>query len=189
MTMNYSGADIERSVQNAVREHWGLFLAEGILLLVLGLVAVVLPPLATLAATIIFGWLFLISGVFGLFATWQMRAMPGVWWSALSALLGIGAGLVLLAAPLQGALSLTLVLIAFFIVEGIASIMYAFSHRGSGRWVWLVLSGVIDLGLAAVILAGLPGTAIWALGLLVGINMVFGGVAMIAMALSARGTA
>ena len=94
----------------------------------------------------------------------------------------------LLVWPLTGTLSLTLVLIAFFIVEGIASIMYAIEHRNqlSGRWGWMLVSGIIDLILAGIIFAGLPGTAAWALGLLVGINMLFGGGAMIGMALAAR---
>jgi uncharacterized membrane protein HdeD (DUF308 family) len=74
------------------------------------------------------------------------------------------------------------------VVEGIASIMYAIEHRNqlSGRWGWMLISGIIDLILAGIIFAGLPGTAVWALGLLVGINMVFGGAALIGMALAAR---
>ena len=94
----------------------------------------------------------------------------------------------LLARPVSGAYSVTLVLIAFFIIEGVASIMFALEHKRelSGRWGWMLASGVIDLLLALMILAGLPGTAAWALGLLVGINMVFGGAALIAMAMHAR---
>ena len=85
-------------------------------------------------------------------------------------------------------MSLTLVLIAFFVIEGIASILYAIEHRNqlTGRWGWMLFSGIIDLILAAIIFSGLPGTAVWALGLLVGINMVFGGVALIGMAMAAR---
>jgi uncharacterized membrane protein HdeD (DUF308 family) len=83
---------------------------------------------------------------------------------------------------------LTLVLIAFFIVEGAASIMFALDHRRelSGQWGWMLVSGIIDLALAMMIFAGLPSTAAWAVGLLVGINMIFGGAALIAMALHAR---
>ena len=90
--------------------------------------------------------------------------------------------------PLSGVLSLTLILIIFFVIEGIASIMFALEHKRelSGRWVWMLTSGVIDLILAAIITAGLPGSAAWAMGLLVGINMVFGGFALIVMALHAR---
>jgi uncharacterized membrane protein HdeD (DUF308 family) len=89
---------------------------------------------------------------------------------------------------LSGVLSLTLILIVFFVIEGVASIMFALEHKRelSGRWGWMLVSGVIDLILAAIIFAGLPGTAAWALGLLVGINMIFGGSALIAMALHAR---
>jgi uncharacterized membrane protein HdeD (DUF308 family) len=84
--------------------------------------------------------------------------------------------------------SLTLLLIVFFTLEGVVTIMYALEHKKelSGRWGWMLASGIIDLILAAIILAGLPGTAAWALGLLVGINMLFGGTALIAMALHAR---
>jgi uncharacterized membrane protein HdeD (DUF308 family) len=90
--------------------------------------------------------------------------------------------------PLSGVLTLTLLLITFFVIEGVVSIMFALEHKRelSGRWGWMLASGIIDLILAAVIIAGLPGTAAWALGLLVGINMVFGGTALIAMALHAR---
>ena len=79
-------------------------------------------------------------------------------------------------------------LIAFFVVEGIVSIMYAIEHRNqlTGQWGWMLVSGVIDLILAVIIFLGLPGTAFWALGLLVGINMLFGGAALIAMAMAAR---
>jgi uncharacterized membrane protein HdeD (DUF308 family) len=106
-------------------------------------------------------------------------------------LLAIAAGLVLLIEPISGAVSLTLLLIVFFIIEGVLSIMYAFEHKKdlSRRWGWMLASGIIDLILAGIILLGLPGTAAWALGLLVGINMLFGGSALIAMALHARSAA
>lgn len=183
--------EIGRAVAGAIHEHWVLFLVEGIVLVLLGLAAIALPLIATIALTIIIGWLFLISGIVGLITTFWMRQAPGFWWSLLSALVGIGAGIVLLAWPISGSISLTLVLIAFFVVEGIVTIMYAIDHRGqaSARWGWMLVSGVVDLILAAIIFSGLPGTALWALGLLVGINLLFGGSALIAMALSARQTA
>ncbi|MGH6980297.1 MAG: HdeD family acid-resistance protein [Stellaceae bacterium] len=184
-------SDVEaagRVFASAVHEHRVLFLVEGIILVILGLAAILVPPLATLTFTIVIGWIFLVSGVVGLITTFWARHAPGFWWSLISALIGIAAGLVLLFSPLRGTLSLTLVLIAFFVIEGVASIMYAIEHRNqlSGRWGWMLISGIIDLILAAIIFAGLPGTAAWALGLLVGINMVFGGAALIGMALAAR---
>ena len=179
---------IQRAATAALHEHWVLFVVEGVVLLVLGATAVVLPPIATLAVTILFGWLFLVSGIVGLVTTFWMRHAPGFWWSLLSAALGIIVGAMLLASPVTGALSLTLVLIAFFLIEGAVSIMFALEHKRelSGQWGWMLASGVVDLVLSVMIFAGLPSTAAWAIGLLVGINMVFGGSALIAMALHAR---
>jgi len=187
MTMNQP--TLGRAIAGALHEHWGLFLAEGIILVLLGVIAIVVPPIATIAFTLIVGWVFLFGGAAGLFTTFYIGwRMPGFWWSLISALIGIAAGLVLLARPVTGSLSLTLVLIAFFVVEGVASIMFAIEHRNQliGRWGWMLVSGIIDLILAIIIFAGLPETAVWALGLLVGINMLFGGSALIAIALAAR---
>ena len=179
---------VRQAVATSLHEHWVLYLVEGIILVVLGLIAIVVPPIATLAVELLFGWLFLLSGVVGLITTFWMRDAPGFWWSLLSGVLGIAAGIVLLVWPLSGVLSLTLVLIVFFTIEGIASIMYALEHKRelSGRWGFMLASGIIDLIIAAIILFGLPGSAAWALGLLVGINLTFGGAALIAMALHAR---
>src|SRR5262249_3556444 len=179
---------LRRAATAVLHEHWVLFLVEGVVLLVLGATAVVLPPIATLAVTVLIGWLFLVSGIIGLITTFWLRQAPGFWWSLLSAVLGIVVGVMLLASPLTGAFSLTLLLVAFFVVEGIASIMFALDHKRelSGQWGWMLASGIIDLALAIMIFAGLPSTAAWAIGLLVGINMIFGGSALIAMALHAR---
>jgi uncharacterized membrane protein HdeD (DUF308 family) len=186
--MSTQQPDIQRAVANALHQHWKLYLIEGIVLVVLGLIAILVPPIATLAVTLLFGWLFLISGVVGLVTTFMMRHAPGFWWSLISAALGVLVGGMLLAQPVQGALSLTLVLAAFFVIEGVASIMFALDHKRelSGRWGLVLVSGIVDLVLAVMIIAGLPSTAAWAIGLLVGINMVFGGTALIGMALHAR---
>ena len=180
--------NIRRAVNQSLRQHWVLYLVEGVVLLVLGATAVVIPPLATLATTIVLGWLFLVSGVVGLVTSFWMRQAPGFWWSLLSAVLAIVVGFWILARPISGAVSLTIVLVAFFIIEGIASIMFSLEHKRelTGQWGWMLVSGLIDLVLGAMIFAGLPSTAAWAIGLLVGINMVFGGSALIAMSLHAR---
>jgi uncharacterized membrane protein HdeD (DUF308 family) len=176
---------------SAIRRHWVLFLIEGIVLVVFGAIAVVLPGIAALAVTILLGWLFLFSGILGLVTTIWMRQLPGFWWSLLSALLAIITGAALLWWPFGGVLSLTLGLAVFFLIEGVVSIMYALDHRRefTGRWGWMLASGVIDIVLAVLILIGFPGTASWAIGLLVGINMLMGGTALMAMALHARTSA
>jgi uncharacterized membrane protein HdeD (DUF308 family) len=190
MSINPSDTErLERQFASALHENWYLLLIEGVILVLLGAAAIVISPqIATLAVVILFSWLFLISGVVGLITTFMMRQAPGFWWSLFSAILAIGAGIVLIGWPASGAQSLTLLLIFFFILEGVATIMYALDHRRelSGRWGLLLMSGIVDLILAAILLAGFPGTAQWALGLLVGINMLFGGAALIGLALHAK---
>jgi uncharacterized membrane protein HdeD (DUF308 family) len=150
-----------------------------------------LPPIASIATTIIIGWLFLLGGIVGLIATFNQRNAPGFWWALLSAVIALAAGIVLLWNPLAGLATLTYVLIAFFVIDGVLIIVMALEHRRelSGRWEWMLLGGIMDLVLAAIIIAGLPGTLAWALGLLVGIDLLFGGISLIAMALSARNAA
>ncbi len=177
--------DIKRALAQSVHQHWRLSLLEGIVLVILGAAAIVMPR--TIAVELLFGFLFLISGVMGLITTVVMRQAPGFWWSLVSAILGIWAGVVMLVSPVH-VLSLTLILIVFFVIEGVASIMFALEHKRaqSGRWDWMLAAGIVDLIVAAIILFGLPGSARWALGLLVGIDLIFGGLALAAMALHAR---
>jgi uncharacterized membrane protein HdeD (DUF308 family) len=172
----------------ALREHWLAYLIEGILLVVLGAAAIVVPSWATLTVTIILGWIFLLSGIVGLITTLWLRRAPGFWWSLLSAVLAVVVGALLLGWPVNGAMSLTLALLIYFVAEGIFCIMFGLEHQRalSGRWGWLVLNGIIDLFLVGVIAFGLPGTAAWALGLLVGIDLVYGGAALIGLSLTAH---
>jgi uncharacterized membrane protein HdeD (DUF308 family) len=190
MTLPQDTTELQSEMRAAVREHWKAFLIEGILLVVLGLAAMILPPLASLAVTIFLGWMFLISGIAGLALTIWAREMPGFWWSLISAVLAIFAGIVLLARPLEGVLTLTIVVGAYFLAEGVATIMYALEHRRelSERWSWMLFSGLLDILIAALIITGLPGSAEWAIGLLVGINLLFGGASLIGVALAARKT-
>jgi uncharacterized membrane protein HdeD (DUF308 family) len=177
-------ADLPRSMH----DHWGLFLTEGIVLSLLGLGAIIVPPLAGLVATVFLGWMFLVAGIVGLVATMSARAAPGFGWALLSALAAVVAGAVLLWNPLQGLITLTYVLTVFFIVDGIFIIVLAIAHRRelSGKWEWMMVNGVVDLVLAAIVISGLPGTLVWVLGLLFGIDLLFGGGSLIAMALEAR---
>jgi len=182
---------LRSDISTSVREHWRVFLFEGVVLLLLGILAVLVSVIATLTVTFAFGWIFLISGLIGLVTTLHARRAPGFWWSLLSAVLGVIVGVLLLVWPITGAISLTLLLAAFFTAEGILSIMYAIEHKRemSGRWGWLLVNGVVDLGLAAIILIAFQTSASWVLGLLIGIDMVLGGTALIVIALEARATA
>ena len=118
MSMNTRDVEqIQTAMATSLHEHWRLFLVEGIILVILGLAAIVIPPIATLAVELLFGWLFLFSGIAGAITTFLMREAPGFWWSLVSAILAIAVGVVMLLWPLSGVLTLTLLLITFFIIE------------------------------------------------------------------------
>jgi len=178
---------LRRQLSLTIHAHWKLFLIQGIVMMVLGFLAVAEPNVATLAVTLFVGWLFLIAGVFRAASAWHSRQMPGFAWSMLTALLSVALGLILILRPLAGVLTLTMVLVAFFIVEGIASILGAIQHRQHLRsWGWVLFSGIVDLFLAYLIWLGWPSSADWAIGLLVGINMLFLGLSLVMTALAAR---
>src|SRR5262252_7316126 len=186
--VNKEFSKLQSEMSAAVRAHWRAFLVEGILLAILGLAAMIVPPLASLAITIFLGWMFLISGIGGLILTFWARQMPGFWWSLISAALAVLAGGILLARPVQAVLTLTIVVGAYFLAEGVATIMYALEHRRelTGRWSWLVISGLVDIVISFLVITGLPSSAEWAIGILVGINLVFGGATLIGLAIAAR---
>jgi len=189
MAIDPAGEKMNPLTAGSMRAHWKFFMGEGVVLIILGLAAIVLPQIASVAIAILVGWLLLMSGIVGLISSFAARHAPGFGWSLLSAVAGTVAGIVLLLWPLSGVVTLTLVLSAFLCIEGIVSVFYSLDHRRelSGRWGMLLLSGVVDLLLAGLIFAGLPASAGWAIGVLVGINLVMGGAALVAMALHARG--
>lgn len=180
--------DIRRAVANAFRDHWKLFLGQGVVMIILGALAVLAPIMATILVDIYVGWLFLISGIVGLVAIISTHHVHAFLWSLVTAALSVAVGILLILKPVEGAVSLTLVLTAFFIAEGVfqSAIAIASRHVMAGNWVWMLLSGLSDLVLAAIIIAGWPGTAVWALGLLVGVNLLMSGCAIIASALAGR---
>ena len=183
--------ELAGKLRRAMHDHWGMFLAEGIVLVVLGVAAITLPVMAGVATTVLLGWLFAIAGIVGLIASFRTRSAPGFWWSLFSAVLSLLVAMTLLAQPLQGLVTLTWLMVVFFIFEGVSVIFMAIAHRNelSGKWQWMLVNGIVTLVLAAFVIAGLPGSLVWALGLLVGIDMLFGGASLIAIALAARSDA
>lgn len=183
-----NATDGTANLKAALHDHWRTLLIEGIILFVLGSAAIVVPPAASLAVAIVLGWLFLVAGIVGAAAAIAGRAAPGFWWSLISALVSIAAGVTLIGWPVSGTISLTFVLTAFLIADGVLTILFAIEHRRqlSQRWEWMLVNGVLDLLLAGIIVVALPVSAMWALGLIVGIDFVFAGWSLIAMALAAR---
>ncbi len=165
------------------------FMVYGIALIVLGGAAIIVPGVATLAIEFLVAWLLVIGGALGLVAALSGgAAAPGFWWNLVTAILLLLAGLALLISPVAGAVTLTIILAAYLLAGGLAKILLAFRYRQDGgeAWGWLLASGVIDGVLGLLIAAGLPATGVWVIGLMVGINLVFTGVALVMAALTAR---
>lgn len=183
-----SQAEMTARAREAIRENRTLFLIEGAVMVALGIVAVLWPQIATLTTAVFVGWLFIIGGIVRLVSTFRHRDAPGFWWSVLTGVLAVVVGFVLVADPFAGVLTLTMVLIAMFVIEGVFQIIAGIEFRKAlaSSWVWMIVSGIIDLALAVLLIAGWPGTAAWAIGLLVGINLIFAGIALFMTALAAR---
>jgi len=168
------------SPQESLARARAIILGEGFVLIFLGAVAIVLPGLAAIAITILLGWLFFFSGIVGLLLTLGTSGAPGHHYSRLSAAVALIAGIVLIFLPVRDGRAFMDVLGFFFALDGIFSILYAIEHRGSRRWRWMLASGLFTLALAAFILAR-PSTSVPLLGLLVGIDLVFAGLALLAI--------
>jgi uncharacterized membrane protein HdeD (DUF308 family) len=188
MTIAHSAAAGTRHAGDGVRPFAGIFLIEGWVLVILGAAAFVLPFVPSLAVANVLGWLFVVGGAVGLVTSLIGGQAPGFWWSLLSALATLAAGALLIGASVGGGISLTVVLSLFLAVDGVLMIAFATAHRRqiSDRWGGLMINGIMDLFLAALIAFVVPGAALWVFGLIVAIDFFFGGLVLIGIAMAAR---
>lgn len=187
-TAHAASHDSIRAVRDAIRTNSGLFMAHGVILVLLGVAAVIWPQISSFAVDVVVGWLFLVSGLVGLAMMFYAADVAGFFWSLLTAALELFVGVLLLWHPAEGVVTLTLVLIAFFITEGAFQIAGAIIYRSAfpDSWGWMLFSGIIDLVLAGLIIAGWPGSFAWALGLIVGANLISSGMAITMVASATR---
>jgi uncharacterized membrane protein HdeD (DUF308 family) len=191
MSANSELSDFQNAVRTALRENWKWFVFQGIVMLILGCLAVAEPVIASVAVDIYIGWLFMFSGIFGLVAMFSARDASSFFWMLLTAALSLAVGIMLIWKPAEGTVSLTLVLTAFFIAEGAFQTAASFSYRDimPGSWGWLLASGITDLVLAGLIIYAWPESASWTLGLIVGINLITTGLAIVMTAIDVRSVA
>ena len=169
----------ERVDLGSVREHRGWFFGLGIAWVVLGALAILVPFVASVLSAVMFGWLMIIGGFFEGVHAFQNQRWGGFPWAVLEGVVLVVAGALVVAFPLTGTLTLTLILAAFFFAEGVLKIIRATQHRDLPAWGWLLFDGALSLVLGLMIAVGWPSTAVWALGLLVGIDLLFSGVSML----------
>jgi len=176
-----------QQVQETISGHWRLFLLQGLIMAALGLIAVAEPIVATFDVEIFLGWVLLIGGIVSLAGVFAWQRMRGFRWMIVAALLATAIGAYLVWRPSKGILSLTLAAAVFFGAQGIAQFVIAIGHRAVlASWVWLLLSGAVNFGLAVIILSGAPSAAPRTLGLMFGINLFLWGMALVMTALACR---
>ncbi len=156
-------------------------LIAGIALIVLGTVAIIAPGIATLFVTTFIGWLFIMSAVAEFYLAFQVHGGWRIAGAVLTGLVSLVAGAWLLLNPAAGALALTFLLAAYFVATGVVKAIAAFQLRGVGGSGWTFLSAACSILLGLLVFSGWPGSAVWLIGLLVGIDLLFYGWALIAL--------
>ena len=178
---------LHQRARTAIAAHSKFFLLQGVILVLLGMLAVALPVISTLGIDLVVGTLLIVGGCLRTALTLPKRHLPGFWWSLLNGVLAIALGILLVARPLQGILTLTLLMAAFFLIEGVLAVLIALEFRRYLRhWGFMLFSGLVNLLLAYLIWRGWPSIAGSIIGLYVGINMIFLGVPLIMTAFAAK---
>jgi uncharacterized membrane protein HdeD (DUF308 family) len=189
MRFNFCGREFQMSQSiDALREHSGWFLGLGIIQALVGLVALGSPLMAGIASALVLGWLLVFSGAAQAAHAFQVREWGGFLLHLLGALLYVVAGMVMITRPIAGVLTLTLVLAIFLLAEGLSRIVLGFRDREAPGSTWFMFGGAMGAVLGLMIWLEWPASAIWAIGLMLGINLLFSGVTLISMALAVRGT-
>lgn len=189
--INAGVADTQQQVRDAVAkaqaqvaEHWVWYLILGIVLVLGGVAAIAFPLLSTVAAKIALGWIFLVSGVATIIHALSAGEWRGFFLNLLIGLLYVVAGAYLAFLPLAGVLTLTILLAALFLADGLLEVVMAFRIRPHEGWGWVLVSGLVAIAAGVLIFLQLPSSATWVIGVLAGIKMIFAGWSFISLALA-----
>jgi len=182
-------SNLQTPMVEALQQTWGWFVALGVSMIAVGALAIVFSGLATFSATIILGSALLAGGLLQGVHAFFVRNWSGFFMQGLTACLYVIVGFMVLANPIDAMFMLTLLLAVFFLFEGLVKLFLAFQLRPAQNWMWVFFSGVLSLVLSAIIWMNWPGDAVWIIGLLLGINILFGGWATLMFTLGVRGGA
>lgn len=169
-----------------VREHWGWFLALGIVFIVGGIFAIAAPVIASVAVAIVLGWAFIIVGGVQTIHAWQMRGWGGFAWHLVIGLVVLIGGIAMLINPIVAAVTLGLLIGAMFLVKGITQVMFSLRYRPHAGWVWMLAAGILAIVLALMIVFSWPFSGLWVPGTLAGISMIFSGWSYLMIAMAGR---
>ena len=174
-----------QDLSEAAAEYRGWFMFSGIVLIVLGILAVFYPFVTTIAAKIMLGWVILIGGAVQAVQAFSNQKWSGLFYELAIGLIFVVAGGWLAFFPLTGIITLTVFLAAMFLLTGVVESAFAFQIKPADNWGWFLFSGIVSIFAGFMLIAGLPSTASWAIGLLVGISMMSRGWAFLSLALRA----
>jgi uncharacterized membrane protein HdeD (DUF308 family) len=169
----------------SLRRLWWLFLALGLVSVIVGLLAISSAFVATLASVVVFGVLLLVAGVTEVVHAVMVRTSRHFALHLLAAALYLLVGLFMLEDPVRAAAVLTLLLAASFLVGGLLRVIFSFAEKFPG-WPWVLLNGVVDLILGVLIWRGWPESSLWVIGVFVGIDLLFHGWSWVILALAVR---
>ncbi|MDG5817518.1 HdeD family acid-resistance protein [Natronococcus sp. A-GB7] len=170
----------------SLHKGWRTLAIAGGVVALLGLLAILLPLATGIAIAFLVGALLVVGGIVHAGHAFTARGWRGSLWQLALAVVSVGAGLLLLVNPVVGLLSLTILVVAYLLVDGIAELGMSLRMSEEPGRAWIAASGVLSLVLAGLLWAGFPGTAAWAIGLLVGISLLTTGLSMVAVAYGGR---
>ena len=174
------------AMRQAFKRHATWYLIQGVLLIVAGVLAIIYPLISAVAVVVLTGWLLVASGVLQAISLLGARHVPHFWLQLVSAILAILIGFLFLRDTGQGLVTITLMLIIFFMIEGVSKIVFALTIRPMPQWGWVLASGIVGVVLSVLLLAFLQLTAVWLVGLMLGVQLISVGGAIANMALHAR---
>jgi uncharacterized membrane protein HdeD (DUF308 family) len=185
-SVSEAGAPLREAVKESVRKNAWLFIIQGVLMTVVGIAAIAYPLMTSVAVVVFLGWMLIVVGVVQGISLITAREAPHFWLQLVSVALGCIIGAMMVSRPEAGLLALTLLIIVFFMVEGISKIVLALTVRPLSNWGWVLASGLLGVVLSFYLWASMPLTATWLLGLLLGINLITEGVSLVVLAWRAR---
>ena len=183
-----SAEEFAKQVQETIAKHWGWFAALGVALMILGMAAVIFPYVSTLAAEQFFGWLLLFGGLIQCVHSYRTKTWSGFALELVIGLLYLAGGFILITSPVTGIVTLTLLLIVLFIADGVLETIMAFKIRPAAGWGWVLASGIVSFIIGGLIWARFPSSALWAIGLLVGVNLLFSGISFLSLSMGSKST-
>jgi uncharacterized membrane protein HdeD (DUF308 family) len=169
---------MREAMREKVKRHSLWYLVQGGLMILAGILALFYPVLSSVAVVLFLGWLLIISGVVQGISLIDARSVPHFWLQLVSVALFVIVGMLFLRNPGESLLTLTLLLIVFFMIEGISKVIFALTIRPFPHWGWVLASGVVGILLSLYLWASIPVTAIWLLGVLLGIELICEGAAL-----------